>query len=216
MSYSCEISFIDIDLENVYSFFQKIKKSCLENLESIAKDEYYYMPIIRRGTNLDPSWEEVKEKNPILFAESESWFFRLFSYRWFYVLDWHLLCVYGVPKCCKKLFDGTVYFQDSCDQDYELDEYGNIKKFKDIWQEWNLKTADEVQSFLEDEIDIEDEEEVNYWKRYLAYKDIWEKISWSLFDDNNVIQISLFDYWSSLGVSQKFLRYCYKQYCSDK
>ena len=36
MSYSCTISFKTINADEIYSFFQQVKKACIDNIESFA------------------------------------------------------------------------------------------------------------------------------------------------------------------------------------
>lgn len=37
MSYSCTISFKTINADEIYPFFQQIKKACIDNIESLRK-----------------------------------------------------------------------------------------------------------------------------------------------------------------------------------
>ena len=44
MSYKATISFKSLKQSEIYPFFQKLKKTAINNIKEIANDEYLYMP----------------------------------------------------------------------------------------------------------------------------------------------------------------------------
>lgn len=222
MSYSANISFKKItSIENIYSFFQEFKFAAIENLDIIAEDDFIYCPLCKHhDIKLTDTFESIKYNHDkvVLCSESEYWFNRLFTYRWFYISKWNLLGMYGVPSILSDLFDGTVYFQNSCDQDYERNEYGGIEIFEKIYDEWILnKTIDEIKAYLNEtellfEFECLDDEALLYARRTCVYNEIWKNFSSTLYDDDSVVHLSLFDYWGSLLYCHKFLHKCIELY----
>lgn len=105
MSYSCEISFKEINPEDVYDFLVALKNKLIDNIENIAKDNYMYAPFVRYQhkpyTKLE-NYSEIECNN--------SWVKQVFTYRYFYLKDYCLLGVYGLPNSVQNLFDDTIYF----------------------------------------------------------------------------------------------------------
>lgn len=204
MSYSAQISFKEIEAEDIHEFFQAYKAEVLSHLDDIAKDNYIFCPYVKC------SYENFMDacEDEALKYESESWFFRLFSYRWFYLKEEKLLGVYGVSDCVNHLFDGTVYFQNSTDQDYEREWWQGITAFEKIYDKWLNASEEEIKSSPYYYDYCTDDE--NYERRTLAYQEIWSKCSDSLDDDDSVVMLSLFDYWSSLKYKTQFLKKCWE------
>ena len=46
MSYNCEISFKEINPEDVYDFLVTLRNKLVDNIENIAKDNYTYAPFV--------------------------------------------------------------------------------------------------------------------------------------------------------------------------
>lgn len=222
MSYSATISFKRItSIDSVYKFFQKVKSSAIENLNSIAENDYIYCPMCRNfDLKSTDTFESIKYKHDKddICSKSEYWFNRLFTYRWFYISKWKLLGVYGVSNVLQNLFDGTVYFQNSCDQDYERNDYGGIETFEKIYDEWVLnKTIDEIKAYLNEnellfEFECLDDEALLYARRTCVYNEIWKNLSSTLYNDDDVVYLSLFNYWDSLLYCNKFLSKCVELY----
>lgn len=186
MSYSCEINFKHIEAEDIPEFFLKLKKHAVENLENIANDEYCF----------------YKET---MYKTIENWArLAIFNYRWFYDKENKLLGVFSIQNCMKNLFDSTIYFQNSCDQDYDYSDWNGIELFENIANKWKNATIDDVVKALDyelcennfDEFDTS-EEGVEYNKRSLCYDEIWKMFSDYLYDEDSVTYISLFGWYDA-------------------
>lgn len=215
MSYSALISFKSIDLENLFPFLTKFKKTIMENLDNIAEDEFIYSPFCKNyHFEEDDSYEKIVyfDDNALLRMESEYWADRLFKYRWFYNNALGLLGIYGAPKCTQELFDGTIYFQNSCDQDYEREDWDNIEVFQKIYDKWQNVSNEVILGLLKEkgytDDDFKEDESLDYYRRSAAYDEIWELIGNTLFDDDSVTYLSLFGYYDIL-VRNSFLSKCF-------
>lgn len=197
MSYTCEISFKEIRSENVYDFLVSLKPHIKNNLQAIAKDNYLYSPMA---------------KFPIYKQEScLDWAKTVFTYRYFYLKDYNLLGIYGIPKCVKYLFDSTIYFQNSTDFDYDFDTWKGVKLFKSIADKWKNCTVSYLLGFTDDyaESDFKDSNYFEYAKRSCCYTEIWNLINKTLFDEDSVIYVSLFGYYD-VGILNYFIQQCDK------
>ena len=188
MSYSCTISFKQISGNEVYSFLQDFKKAVTEHLADIAENNYIFSPIMRSPSNIQ------EELTPDMYEATKNWARNsIFHHRFFYNSDLQLLGVYAVHKSLEGLFDCTVYFQNSCDQDYEFDEWKGIKAFEEIAEKWRTMPQKDVLSACNrDAEDINKSTDLDYCRRTGAYNEIWELIKDTLFDDSSVLYISLF------------------------
>lgn len=203
MSYSCEISFKEINLEDVYNFLVTLKNKLIDNIENIAKDNYMYAPFVRYQhkpyTKLE-NYSDIECNN--------SWVKQVFTYRYFYLKDCCLLGVYGLPNSVQNLFDDTIYFQNSTDQDYDLSTWKKIKLFQRISEKWNNFTDDYIVSALE--LDDDQKDDIEYFRRSGCYDEIWSTyLEETLFNDDSVICMSCFHFYDLLHVHQ-FLYNCDK------
>ena len=66
MSYSCTISFKTINADEIYSFFQQVKKACIDNIESFAQENYAFSPPFKRC-----SWKPIEIDYTEEFCELE-------------------------------------------------------------------------------------------------------------------------------------------------
>ncbi len=214
MSYSATISFKHLNLSELFEFIKSFKTVILNNLDDIAKNEYYYCPLVRANLVNYETLFDLKIVRKDLYYESEAWFQRLFSYRWFYVKDWKLLGVYSVPKCAYSLFDGTVYFQNCCDQDYEKSDYDGIDLCENIWDKWNNEIDEVIVDKLKcngykDEDILHTSESLDYYRRSFAYEEIWSYIEPSLYNENIVTYLSLFGF-CDIFYKERFLENCFR------
>lgn len=210
MSYSAQISFKNIPVSNVQSFFQKYKSFVLQHLEDIAKQEAFWLPYIRENFDIDReiNYYKLRDKDRYMSEKCDFWIHRLFQYRILYIPQLKLLSIYGVPNCCQELFDGTVYFQNSCDRDYKRKYWEGIKPFEEIYDKWANTDIDiEIikQEYEDDDPDIE------YYKRTRAYDEIWSYLEDSLYNDDEALYISLFGYYD-MHIRDKFFNFCIKYY----
>jgi len=209
MSYSCSISFKKMEASEIIPFLREIKKTCCEKIEEIAKENYLWCPFIRKHLYTPEKFSAIPSEEMI---ESEAWTKSLFTFRYFYLDEMSLLGIFGVPSCIEPMFDKTVYFQNSCDQDYERSEWEGIGAFENIYDKYDKMS---VEKLLEKDEDAKESYEDNptserlgYWKRSLAYKEIWSHIENYLWDDSTSIYFSLFGFYNLFEI-QKFLKMCY-------
>ena len=134
MSYSCNISFKQIEADEIYEFFQQFKKAVGEHMKEIAEDNFLWVPYIRHHLSVPEQWSDVSREQR---NEAEFWATRgIFSFRYFYDKELKLLGVYSVHDCLQDMFDGTVYFQNSCDQNYRRKDWKGISAFETIFDKW--------------------------------------------------------------------------------
>lgn len=202
MSYSCQISFKEIPTNEVYPFLQTFKKAISERLEDIAKANASYSPMVRSC----PLGEDKIEMTDELLHATEDWARNtVFKYRFFYNADLQILGMYGVDKCMQDMFDCTVYFQNSCDQDYAYEEWNGIKHFESIVDKWKNADDETVKEEFKKRINSawdENENEVEYWKRSFVYEDIWKNFENTLFDDSSSLFLSIFGSFEILPIKQ--------------
>lgn len=192
MSYSAQISFKTIDAEDISEFFVKIKKECESKQAEIAKNYFTWSPYGRKLVDHHLKYFDVYEKYPGIDDAVELWVYRTFTFRWFYLKEYKLLGIYGLPNEVLTLCDCTVYFQNSCDQDYEFDEWNGVPIFEEIAEKWK-NTPD--QYFVKE---MEDSTcDVEYYRKWSAYKEIWSMLEDTLEDDSSITYISLFGFWDS-------------------
>ena len=203
MSYSCKISFKEINSEEVYDFLVTLKNKLIDNIENIAKDNYMYAPFVtyqfKPYTKLE-NYSEIEHNN--------SWVRQVFTYRYFYLKEYNLLGIYGLPNSVQNLFEDTIYFQNSTDQDYDLDTWNKVKLFNTVSEKWNNFTDDYIVSALE--LDEEQKDRIEYFRRSGCYYEIWNTyLKETLFNDDSVIYMSCFGVYDLLNI-HKFLYYCEK------
>lgn len=185
MSYRCDVSFKKINgLKQLEDFLCKLKKKIKEKdvIESILSDNFYYIPI---------------ENQTEIFKSTELryWLTKCFTFRWCYIdyIDSYeigYLAMYGIPKALQSEFDGTVYFQNSTDQNYDRTEWSGLEAFEQIYDSWFEVPPEEAYMYCYPgcEEDIENfikSEDYDYVRKSATYKMIAEPIEKCLYDDNN-------------------------------
>lgn len=207
MSYSCEISFKEICAEEVYDFLVTLKNKLIDNIENIAKDNYMYAPFVRYQRNPYTKLETYPD-----IECNNSWVRQVFTYRYFYLKEYNLLGIYGIPSCVRNMFDDTIYFQNSTDQDYDLSTWNKINLFQRISEKWNNCTDDYIVRTLE--LDDDQKDDIEYFRRSSCYDEIWNTyLKETLFNDDSVIYMSCFGVYDLLNI-HKFLYCCEK--CAKK
>lgn len=183
MSYSCTISFTKISGDNVFDFFKKLKTKIKENLNQIAEENYFWLPTIRYGSYKNLSQE-------IQNSLDEKWVQEyILKFRYFFMPENDILGIFSLPKCTYDMFDNTTYFQNSTDQDYEYSEWNGIEDFEKIAQKWQSCSKEDI---LKENPDCNNEEDFEYVRKTHTYEEIWEIIKQYLYDENEVVYISLF------------------------
>lgn len=222
MSYSCSISFKEISAEEIMKFLVKFKHECVEKIEEIAKEECAWCPFIRKNLNIPDNAADIPKEE---WKEAENWTKNsIFKFRYFYKSS--LLGVYGVPKSVRHLFDKTVYFQNSCDQDYDFEEWEGIKQFENIYKKWMTVDVDIIKEKYNKDIacgsvgnDFDSEysdvtekaDKLIYWRKSFCYEEIWKKFEDTLYNDDDAIYLSLFGYYDVLAVN-RFVKSCFDSY----
>lgn len=204
MSYGATIHFKSISAEEVYPFFQKLKTALAEKFEEIAKDNFLWMPSIRNAHRYKDISPEAK------MDIDRAWVLDcLFKFRYFYIPEHCLLGIFSVPREIEGLFDNVTYFQNSCDQDYDFDEWNGIPIFEQIASKWK-NTPDKEMALLYAAKGCGKPEELtefDYYRRSFAYDEIWEMFDQYLFNDELCVYLSLFGGYESFRMSA-FVRRC--------
>lgn len=205
MSYSCTVSFKEINAEDVYYFLVKVKREILKHIPEIAEDNYVYAPFVRY---FHKPYSELDS-----FAEKEcccGWVRQCLTYRYFYHPTEHLLGIYGLPNCIRDMFDDTIYFQNSTDQDYPFETWDKVKPFRTTAEQYQHNSVvlyDRIRKQYD--IDYEDfYDDIDYWKQTACYDEIFRTyIKDTLYDDNSAVYFSCLGYYES-EVENKFLYNC--------
>ena len=209
MSYRCTISFKIIEPTELYSFLLQYKQECLKNYVNIAEENCLCSPVWRE--NQDTSFIDLKtlENAEELEQKTEIWAKNhVFKYRWFYLADKKLLGIYAVPISVYHLFDSTLQFQNSGDQDYDYDYWNDIPLFKSIADKYRYMSNDEMIKEYEkrrNEKWVSEDSVSEYYIKTFIYEDIWDMIENTLYNDKEVLHISLlgeFDYF----ITEKFFK----------
>lgn len=214
MSYYAEISFKKLESQDIISFLKDFKYAYVKRIPEIAKENYPFCPAV--GKNLFNFQDLAEDK--LQLSKCLNWAKDCSRFKYFYDNEFKLLGIVGVPKCLKELFDTSIAFQNSCDQDYDRDIWSKIKAFEDIYNKWITKDVDEIKDSynLEDDYfdfdtdypePIEKGEMLMYWRQTFAYREIWGRYEREIFDDDNAIYFSLFGTYESSKL-YRILQYC--------
>jgi len=200
MSYYCEISFKTIEPEEVYSFFQRLKDEVTQHLEEIAKENAFYCPAQRIVGYSELSREVTRELD-------RNWAYRCFTYRYFYLPKHKLLGVFSIPNGVKGIFDNTIAFQNSCDQDYPYHAWNGVALFEGIAKKWYHCSKKMIEKryaekhgcdFLEEYKDSENlAYEYDYSRRSFIYDEIWSICERYLTNQDEVVHICLYSDFES-------------------
>jgi hypothetical protein len=179
MSYGFEMGFCSAS-----SFPKALEKAqkvvqILGEFNSATKyieENLIYSPV-RRGPSF--SKEDADYRKTKLYARlaTDNWVRSMLAFRFVYFEDLKLLGMlwdHRYPKELKKIFK-TVYFQNSCDQDYERDDWNKIKPFVEIYDECMKLDAS---TFCDEFTTLEDvEKSLDYYRRTAAYDKIFEVLN---------------------------------------
>lgn len=212
MSYSATISFKKIKPEEIFDFFLKIKAKVKETVDQIAEDNFIFSPYAR---NIDKY--KTDNYNIEIFKDGSDWARRVFTYRYFYNKDLELLGVYGLPDSIRCLFDDTLGFQNSCDQDYDFEYWDKIEPFKVIADRWKALTPEQVyEEYSKTEFGDYTKEQFlcgdggyrpAYYAKTLCYDEIWEKyLEETLFSEDSIVYLSLFNFYDSMFIHNFILK----------
>ena len=204
MSYYAEISFKKLESQDIISFLKDFKYAYVKRIPEIAKENYPFCPAV--GKNLFNFQDLAEDK--LQLSKCLNWAKDCSRFKYFYDNEFKLLGIVGVPKCLTELFDTSIAFQNSRDQDYGQKAWAGIKEFEDIYAKWITKDTNEIiDSYnLEDDFrdfntefldPVEKAEELMYWRKSFAYREILGRYEREIFDDDNAIYFALFDTYES-------------------
>ena len=172
----------------------KVSELIYANLDAVLEDEKYFIPSVRY------SFRDV--------VDNGAWLHRLLTLNFVWWPQYRLLGFVGPawPKEALDVFAGKVYFQNSCDQDYEFSEWENFgAPFNAIVSDCQTGDIETVKKYLNlgreeypVELEPEDtasEENFAYYRRWAAYNGIYETLrldSWLWgHDDPAFMRVSL-------------------------
>lgn len=208
MSYYAPISFKTIKEGELYAFLKKIKDTCKEKIDDIAKKNFHYMPSIntcKRRIFEGASDMAKREANEAWVRNS------VFSYRFFYIPEHNLLGVFSIPDAVTDIFDCTVHFQNSCDQDYDFEDWKGIPIFEQIAEKWKNATDEEVYKAYEYPDEHKEPIDYDYYRRSFAYNEIWKMCETYLYHEEDVVYISMFGGYE-IAEQKGFVHKCREAY----
>lgn len=236
MSYECFISFREMHQDDVQAFIEQIGKYASMHIDEIAQENCNYVPYIRRKDLKDTSpsmsqseWgalseEQRKELFPRDFhnvsqqeiQEATDWAKRLFTLVHYYDAERNLFCAFGIPTVMRNMFDGTTFFQNHCDQDYQRSEYQGVRALEAIWDKWAQKSEADILKYYCQEYGstLYDDSELSYYegaereKRYNeqiayqrrsgAYAEIWHNYENAIYNNQRESEPLPFDDFNSI------------------
>lgn len=219
MSYYVEISFKQIKSEDIIPFFKEFKEAYIKKIPDIAKEKCMFCPVVAENLHFPTSLGELR-KDKFETLNCLNWANNCSRFKYFYDKEFDLLGIVGIPECLDEMFDTTIVFQNSSDQDYDRNMWSKIKAFEDIYNKWITKDVDEIKDSynLEDDYfdfdkdypePIERGEKLMYWRQTFAYREIWGRYEQEIFDDN-AIYFCLFGAYESSNL-YKILQCCLEE-----
>lgn len=204
MSYSATINFKTVKEGELYGFLKQIKDACKAKFDEIAEENYIFMPSINKDYLLKNDSEYAKEQLDRAWMRNS-----IFSYRFFYIPEHNLIGVFGAP--IEDIFDLTCYFQNSCDQDYDFEDWKGIPIFEQIAEKWKNATDEEVYKSFEYPNEHEEPIDYDYYRRSFAYNEIWKMCEHFLYSEDDVVYISMFGGYE-IAEQKGFCHKCRKAY----
>lgn len=209
MSYSFDMCFKKVSsLAKAMEYAKKFVDSFTsDDIKQEIEQNYYYIPTVRYA----PKSDDYRDKQAY-HEWNMGWARRLLSIRFVYFKEQKLLGVVGASYPHRKEFFKTAcYFQNSCDQDYERSDWGGIKYFTDIWDEFDRMPVEEIaERYIREYDEPLTKEEVierwnaergadyiaSYYRRYFAYDAIYNNLGlndwlWGHNNDEKFTRFSL-------------------------
>lgn len=129
MSYRIDVSFKNCEEKDVYKNLEEFVNLIKKNNKEIIKQNMYYLPFAK----LREIYKETQDRWEVE-DEIREWLRKLFKYHIYYNSNIKSICIVGdfegIPEI-KSWLDGYVFFQDSCDQNYEYKTWEFNSKFKE-------------------------------------------------------------------------------------
>jgi hypothetical protein len=179
MSYGFDISFMSADtleeaMASANDFVSYVAKS--GNIKQMLEDEKYFIPSLRYFCG-DVFSAEDREYAQAL---DDGWLQRFLSLRFVYWPAAKLLGLVGATWPNRKAFFAeSVYFQNSTDQDYELDSWPKLPFFDEIVKDHRNMTVQNLQrkprwcDYTLEELG----QDLDYYVRSDAYDQIYSQLS---------------------------------------
>lgn len=179
MSYGFDMGFAQANsLQEAMAIALEYTRSQMaeKNIRKTIRDNRYYIPSVRTGYIAD---EESKTRRADVLADTADryWLEALFTFRFLYWKEHKLLGIVMMPpESVNEKWPLSVYFQNSCDQDYPLSDWkeGNIPFFANAAAKAENYTAEEIRAKVDYEIEDED---LEYYRRSTCYNDIFETLA---------------------------------------
>lgn len=189
-----------------YTQFQMTEK----NIRKTIRDNRYYIPSVRTGYIAD---EESKNRRADVLADTADryWLEALFTFRFLYWEEHKLLGIVMMPpENASEKWPLSVYFQNSCDQDYPLSDLkeGNIPFFANAAAKAENYTAEEIRAKFDYEIE---DENLEYYRRNTCYNDIFEALALEPWLYNHCTDVP-FVTFAFQGIQSEAERYQYLQW----
>ncbi|MBQ8567302.1 MAG: hypothetical protein IJ445_06960 [Clostridia bacterium] len=109
----------------------------------------------------------------------------------------------------------TCHFQNSCDQDYDFEDWKGVPYFEFIAEKWKNATDSEVIEHYRNDRGYDYDEEyasdLDYYRRSFAYDEIWSMCESYLYHEEDVVYISMFGGYE-IAEGKGFVRKCRKAY----
>lgn len=179
MSYTIELAFKQIPKSDVLDFIEEFKKVILrkEVQEEILEDNFRYCPYHPYSRYPKENYNSTREL-------AEFWLRALFTYKFVYLDQFGVLAVVVPEKdYLEPLFDGFIYAQDGCDQDYPYETWEGIPVFKEISDKIRNMPKEEFGEICEYSLEDCDEEISSkgktwgeYYRQSYIYEDIYRQI----------------------------------------
>ena len=137
-----------------------------KNVKKTIRNNLYYIPSVRTGYIAN---EESRTRKADVLAETADryWLEALFTFHFLYWEEHKLLGIVMMsPESVNEKWPLSMYFQNSCDQDYPFFEWkeGNIPFFANAAAKAENYTAEEIRAKVDYEIE-DDDLELEYFMR---------------------------------------------------
>lgn len=181
-----------------------------KNVKKTIKDNRYYIPSVRTEYIADA---ESKTRRADVLADTADryWLEALFTFRFLYWEEHKLLGIVMMPfESVSEKWPLSVYFQNSCDQDYPLSAWKevNIPFFANAAAKAENYTAEEIRAKFDYKIEDED---LEYFRRSTCYDDIFKALALEPWLYNHYTDVP-FVTFALQGVQNEAERYRYLQW----
>lgn len=178
MSHYLYLNFIE-NVENcdVLQKINEIKNAMIDNYKSIIDENFVYRPSHHSLDELKYTTYRDYRKDTLNYERNNNWLVKLFELKIIYYPKLKILAFNRNDFNFSKKYP-YVQFQNSTDQDYSLEDYHGLKLAEPIFNKYHNMSVEEIKNICEY---FDDETELEYVKRSLAYKEIEEKLDISKY-----------------------------------